>query len=91
MASTRFITVPAPTVARPSFIISGGAEAPEGQGGYGDLIVRRGDVSAGALREKARYVVAKMRERVRALGFDFKDLTDTQMYTVHDVHPFVQA
>lgn len=82
-------TVPAPAGARGSFVISGGAEVPEGKSNYRDHIVRRGDLSVDGLREKARFVFSKMTERVRALGFDLKHMTGTQMYTVHDVHPFL--
>ena len=69
-----------------SFIVAGGAEAPEGKASYRDHIVRRGDVSAEGLREKARFVITEMERRMRAVGFDWRDLTATQLYTVHDVH-----
>lgn len=69
-----------------SFIVAGGAEAPEGKASYRDHIMRLGDVSAEGLREKARFVVAEMERRMRAVGFDWCDLTATQLYTVHDVH-----
>ena len=68
------------------FIVAGGAEAPEGKPNYRDHIVRRGDVSAAGLREKARFVLTEMERRMRAVGFGWNDVTDTQLYTVHDVH-----
>lgn len=71
-----------------SFIVAGGAEAPEGMANYRDHIVRRGDVSADALREKARYVLGAMEARLSALGFSWSDTTATQVYTVRDLHPF---
>lgn len=72
-----------------SFIVAGGAEAPEGMANYRDHIVRRGDVSAGAILEKARYVVKAMEGRLSALGFGWADTTATQVYTVHNLRPFL--
>lgn len=34
-----------------------------------------------------RQYVGEMERRMRALDFGWKDATDTQLYTVHDVHP----
>lgn len=82
-------TVAAPAVAHPSFIVAGSAEAPEGKSNYRDHIIRRGDLSPDGLREKARYVLGEMERRMRALGFDWRDVTQTQLYTVHDVHPLL--
>jgi hypothetical protein len=73
----------------PSFIVAGSAEAPEGMANYRDHIVRRGELSADALREKARYVLGAMEARLSALGFEWRDTTATQVYTVHDLHPFL--
>lgn len=75
--------------ATPSFIIAGSAEAPEGFANYRDHIVRRGDVSPEGLREKALYVLGEMERRLAALGVGWKDTTATQVYTVHDLHPFL--
>ena len=80
-------TVPADG-ARGGFIVSGGAEAIEGAGGYAGRIVREGDTSTSALREKARFVVAEMGRRLGALGFGWPDAGSTQVYTVHDIGPF---
>jgi hypothetical protein len=73
----------------PSFIVAGGAEAPEGLANYRDHIVRLGDLSPNGLRDKARYVLQAMEARLSALGFDWRDTTATQAYTVHDLHPFL--
>ena len=75
--------------AEPSFVIAGSGEAPEGRGNYRDHIVRRGDTSPEGLREKARFVLGEMERRMAALGFGWKDTTAAQLYTVHDVHPFL--
>ena len=81
-------TVPAKS-ARGSFIIAGGAEAPEGKGGYREHIVRFGDTSRDGLREKIRYVMAEMQRRLEALGFGWTDAVSTQAYTVHDIGALV--
>jgi hypothetical protein len=75
--------------AAPSFVIAGGAEAREGGASYGERTVRRGEVSPDAMREKARYVLGEMERRLAALGFGWADTTATQVYTVHDLHPFL--
>jgi hypothetical protein len=73
----------------PSFVVAGSGEAPEGRGNYRDHIVRLGDVTAAGLREKARFVLGEMERRLAVLGFGWKDISATQLYTVHDVHPFL--
>jgi hypothetical protein len=82
-------TVPAESDTPASFVVAGSGEAPEGRGNYRDHIVRRGDVSPEGLREKARWVLAEMERRMAALGCAWRDATATQLYTVHDVHPFL--
>jgi len=72
-----------------SFVISGSAEAPEGLGSYGDRIIRLGDQSSEAMRQKARYVLGVMESRMAALGKKWSDATVTQSYTVYDLHPFL--
>ncbi len=74
-----------------SFVIAGGAEAPEGMANYRDHIVRLGDVCAEAMTEKARFVLGAMEDRMAALGFSWADATATQVYTVHDLHPFLAS
>lgn len=83
-------TVPASGAAQ-TFCIAGSAESPEGKANYRDHIVRRGDVSPSGLREKARFVLAEMEARMASLGFGWADTTAAQLYTVHDVHPFLAA
>lgn len=75
--------------AAPSFVIAGSGEALEGKGNYRDHIVSRGDVSAAGLREKARYVLGAMERRMGAFGHGWADSTAAQLYTVHDVFPFL--
>lgn len=79
-------TVPGP---RPSFVVAGSGEVPEGRGNYPDHIIRPGDTSPSGLREKARWVLAEMERRMAPLGAGWADVSATQLYTVHDVHPFL--
>ena len=73
----------------PSFVIAGSAEVREGDEAYEDRVVRRGDTSAEALREKARHVLTTMETRMAALGATWRDSTATHAYTVHDLYPFL--
>jgi hypothetical protein len=75
--------------AAPSFVVAGSAEAPEGHANYRDHIIRRGDVTPEGLREKARWVLGEMERRLAALGVSWSDTTGTQLYTVHDIFPFL--
>jgi hypothetical protein len=76
------------TTARLSFVISGSGEASEGQASYRERTIRRGETSPDAMREKAVFVLGQMEARMRALGFCWEDTTATQVYSVHDIHPF---
>lgn len=75
--------------APPSFVIAGSGEAPEGKGNYADHIIRRGDVSEDGLREKARWVLEEMERRMAAFSATWKQTTATQLYTVHNIYPFL--
>lgn len=72
-----------------SFVVAGSGEAAEGKGSYRDHTVSLGDVSPAGLRNKARWVLGEMERRLAALGFDWERTTATQVYTVHDLHPFL--
>jgi hypothetical protein len=73
----------------PSFIVAGSGEAPEGQGSYRDHTIRLGDTSSDGLRAKAVFVLGEMERRLAAFGQSWADTTATQIYTVHDIHPFL--
>jgi hypothetical protein len=73
----------------PTFVVAGSGEAAEGKGNYRDHTVRPGETSPDAIREKAIYVLGEMERRLAALGFAWTDTTATQVYTVHDLHPFL--
>ena len=73
---------------RPGFVVAGSGESVEGKASYRDHAIRLGDVSPGALREKARYVLGEMERRLALLGADWATTSAVQVYTVHDLHPF---
>jgi hypothetical protein len=81
-------TVPAPDAA-PSFVIAGSAEAREGGATYQERTVRFGETSPDAVRAKAVHVLGEMERRLTAFGLTWADTTGTQVYTVHDLHPFL--
>lgn len=80
-------TVPGPTPA-PTFIVAGAGElrdrarGPEG-------IVRHGETTAEAMREKARFVLQTMQERLTALGGDWPRVTAIDVYTAQPIHALV--
>jgi hypothetical protein len=76
---------------RPSFVIAGSGECPEGLGNYRDNTIRLGDLSAEGIREKARFVLDEMERRQKALHQSWKTVTATQVYTVHDIYPFLAS
>jgi hypothetical protein len=81
------------TVAReaalPTFVVAGSGEAVEGKANYRDHTVRFGETSPDAIAQKARFVLGEMERRLALLGFTWADTTATQLYTVHDPHPFL--
>jgi len=72
--------------AGPSFVIAGGAEARGGAGSYPERIVRYRDLSREGFRDKVRFTVGAMTERLAAFGFGWTDTSAAQAYTVHDFH-----
>ena len=71
----------------PSFVIAGGAEAREGTGPYAERIVRFRDLSPDGIRDKVRFTVSAMEQRLAAFGFGWTDTTGVQAYSIRDFHP----
>jgi len=73
---------PSPRPRRPSFVVAGAGELREGtlvtQG-----IVRSGETSPDALKEKAEYVLETMTQRLHGLGRDWSHVTAIDVYTIH--------
>jgi len=82
-------TIPAPA-ARRSFIVAGAGELPEGSLDPHD-IVRQGEDSLDALTEKARFVIALMDGRLHGLGAAWDAVTAVDVYTVHNIAPFLAS
>jgi hypothetical protein len=73
----------------PTFVIAGSGEAREGGATYRERTVRYGETSPDAIREKALFVLDEMERRLGLLGQSWAGTTATQVYTVHDIHPFL--
>ena len=71
-------------IGRTTFIVAGAGELPEGSLDPHDVI-RRGELSAEALRVKAQYVMGLMTGRLVGLGVGWDLVTVAEMYTVHPV------
>ena len=80
-------TVPARHAPR-TFVVAGAGELPEGSLDPHD-VVRRGEDSPAALAEKARFVMGLMSGRLKELGATWDRVTAADIYTVHDIHPFL--
>jgi hypothetical protein len=72
-------TAPGATPA-PTFIVAGAGELKDRAQGP-DGIVRHGDTSPEAMREKARFVMGTMQDRLRALGAEWSRVTAIDVYT----------
>lgn len=72
--------------ARPSFVVAGSGEAPEGGASYAQGTIRPGDVSPDGVRAKAQWVMGEMERRLAGLGHGWRDATVANVYTVHDIH-----
>jgi hypothetical protein len=72
----------------PTFIVAGAGELRDrAQGPEG--IVRHRDTSPEGMREKARFVMTTMQERLRTLGGDFRRVTAIDIYTALPIHAVV--
>jgi hypothetical protein len=72
-----------------SFVISGSGEAEEGLASYRERTIRFGDTSPAGMREKAKFVLNRMEQRMAVIGKAWRDATAVQLYTVFDPHPFI--
>jgi hypothetical protein len=80
-------TVPGATQ-RPTFIVAGAGEMRErGVGIQG--IVRHGETSTAAMREKAAHVMGIMQTRLYGLGAAWSDVTTIDVYTAEPIGPFL--
>jgi hypothetical protein len=70
------------------FVIAGAGELPEGSLKPED-VVRHGETSTDALREKTRFVMALMQGRLQELGATWDQVNVTEVYTVHSICAFL--
>jgi hypothetical protein len=75
---------------RQTFIVAGAGELVEGTL-VDDSILRRGETSAAAIAEKARYVCEVMAERLRGLHGTWDEVTSVNVYTVHPLHRLMES
>ena len=80
-------TVPSAN-SRRSFVVAGAGEVREGSLDAAGL-VRRGETSLDALREKAAFVLGLMDGRMGKLGASWEEVTVVDVYTVHDFAPLL--
>ena len=72
----------------PTFVVAGSGETRRNERGAVEL-VRAGDSTPDAMREKATYVLGVMRDRLHGLGGDWADVTAINIYTAHPIEPFL--
>jgi hypothetical protein len=75
---------------RKTFVVAGAGELPEGSLDPHDVVCP-GESSPAAIREKMRFVIGLMEGRLRGLGVSWSDVTVSEIYTVHDIHPFLET
>ena len=66
----------------PTFVVAGAGELRDGLL-EPERIVRRGEISADALLEKAAYVLEVMEKRLAGLGAEWQEVTTANVYTAH--------
>ena len=79
------VVAPSNEASRTSFILAGGAERRAGITTPSEAIVRYGDTSPEAMREKAVFVVAEMERRLALLDLSWRDAMSTEVYTVQNI------
>jgi hypothetical protein len=81
-------TVPA-TDAPPTFVVAGAGDLRDQAVLAPEAVVRPGDTSLPALREKVNCVMAVMQERLLGLGMRWENVTTIGLYTVHNIQPLL--
>lgn len=72
-----------------AFVIAGSSEVPEGHAHYKDHLIRYKDISPAGILAKAQWVLAEMERRLAVLGYSWQYCTGSQLYIVHNPHPFL--
>jgi hypothetical protein len=74
--------------ASPTFIVAGSGETRDRDAGAAGL-VRTGETSPDAMKEKAAFVMGVMRDRLHGLGGDWADVTAINVYTAHPIEHYL--
>jgi hypothetical protein len=82
-------TVPG-AAAAPTFVVAGSGEMRDRSLDAAGL-VRSGETTPDAMKEKAAYVVGVMQARLRGLGADWPDVTTVHVYTAHPIEAFLET
>ena len=72
----------------PTFVVAGAGEMGDRARGA-EGIIRHGETSPDAMREKARFVMGIMQQRLSALGGEWKRVTAIDVYTAQPIHGFL--
>lgn len=81
-------TVPS-TTQQPTFIVAGAGDLNDQANLTSDAVVRPGESSAHALREKADMVMSVMEQRLHGLKMTWASVTAVTVYTVYPVRPLL--
>lgn len=83
-------TVPT-THNRPTFIVAGAGDLRDQADLSPAAIVRPGETSTDAMREKAAAVLAVMEARLFGLGMSWQDVSSVGVYTARPLHPLLES
>ena len=72
----------------PTFVVAGAGELPEGSLDPHD-VVRRGETSSDALSKKVHFVMGLMESRLHGMSVDWKQVTTSEIFTVHEICPLL--
>jgi hypothetical protein len=72
----------------PTFVVAGAGELRDRARGPAG-IVRHGETSPDAMRDKARFVMDVMQQRLQALGADWSRVTAIDVYTAQPIHDLI--
>lgn len=74
-----------------TFVLTGSCEHNDDGGEQQGGIVAAGDVSEAGLLKKAQCVLGTLEKRLETLEFAWEDCTATQVYTRHNIYPFLAS
>ena len=84
-------TQPCPANQPPTFIVAGAGDLRDQAQLSTTAVVRPGETSANALREKAACVMQVMQARLTGLGMNWAQATAVDIYTAQPLHSFLQS